>query len=70
MKQRYSDVAQTSHDFHETIARAREQLDVLSYQASAHAEYIDRLTVTVDARGPVARIEYIAEGHQIKMEVR
>lgn len=27
-------------------------------------------TVHVDARGPVARIEYIAEGHQIKMEVR
>lgn len=69
MAQRYNDTV-NSHDFHATITQAKEQLDVLTYQASAHVEYIDSLTVHVDARGPAARIEYIAEGHQIKMEVR
>lgn len=69
-RQRHYDVTAQSHEFHATLAQAKDQLDVLSYQASSHVEYIDRLTLTVDARGPVARIEYIAEGHQIKMEVR
>jgi len=69
MTQRFDDVMY-AHDFVEAIEQARDQLLTLQHHAGSTTEYIDKLTVRVDARGPVACIEYHSDGHQIKMEVR